>query len=87
MAKTTKSPSPFEGHWRIVSMQVWDQEIVDAEVEGFFKFGPDGLGSFHFGFVSGDIDYRDSTRDGSPSVEWSWDGTLPWNREISCCSG
>jgi|SRR5882724_7631875 len=74
MAKKSKSPSPFEGRWRITSMEMWSQDVVDAEVEGFVEFGPNGLGSFQFAYVSGDIDYRDSTRDGKPSVEWSWDG-------------
>ena len=74
MAKTSKSPSPFEGRWRITSMAMWDQEFVDAEVEGYFEFGPSGQGSFQFGYVSGAIDYRDTMRDGKASVEWSWDG-------------
>jgi cupin 2 domain-containing protein len=74
MTKKAKAPSPFEGRWRITAMKVWSQDVVDAEVEGFVEFGPDGLGSFQFAYVSGDIDYRDSTRDGKPSVEWSWAG-------------
>lgn len=74
MAKKSKPPSPFEGRWKITSMEMWDQEFVDAEVEGYFEFGPNGLGSFQFGYVSGEIDYQDGTRDDKPSVEWSWDG-------------
>ena len=74
MAKKSKSQSPFEGRWRITSMEMWGQDFVDAEVEGFFEFGPNGLGSFQFGYVRGEIDYRDGTREGKPSVEWSWDG-------------
>jgi hypothetical protein len=74
MAKKAKPTSPFQGRWRIVSMEMWDQDFVDAEVEGYFEFGPDGLGSFQFGYVSGDIDYKVDTRDGKPRVEWSWDG-------------
>ena len=74
MAKKAKSQSPFEGLWRITSMAMWGQDFVDAEVEGYFEFGPNGLGSFQFGYVSGEIDYRDGTREGKPSVEWSWDG-------------
>jgi hypothetical protein len=74
MAKKAKPPSPFEGRWRITSMEMWSQDVVDAEVEGFVEFEPNGLGNFQFAYVSGDIDYRDSTRDGKPSVEWSWDG-------------
>jgi hypothetical protein len=83
MAKKAKSPSPFEARWRITSMEMWDHEFVDAEVEGFIEFGPDGLGSFQFCYVSGEIDYRDGTRDGKPSVEWSWDG----NDEIDPAQG
>lgn len=74
MAKKPKARSPFEGRWRITSMVMWSQDVVDAEVEGYVEFGTNGLGSFQFAYVSGDIDYRDSTRDGKPSVEWSWDG-------------
>ena len=83
MAKKAKSPSPFEGRWRITSMEMWSQGVVDAEVEGFVEFGPNGLGSFQFAYVSGDIDYRDSTKDGKPSVEWSWDG----NDEMDAAKG
>ncbi len=83
MAKKSKAQSPFGGRWRITSMEMWGQDFVDAEVEGFFEFGPDGLGSFQFGYVSGEIDYWDSTRDGKPSVEWTWDG----NDEMDPASG
>ena len=74
MAKKSNPASPFEGRWRITSMEMWDQDFIDADVEGFFDFGPDGLGSFQFGYVSGDIDYRDSIRDGEPAIEGAWDG-------------
>ena len=60
MAKTSKSASPFEGRWRITSMTVWSQDVVDAEVEGFVEFGPNGLGSFQFAYVSGDINVATS---------------------------
>jgi putative hemin transport protein len=55
-------------------MEMWSQDVVDAEVEGFVEFGSDELGSFQFAYVSGEIDYRDGSRNGKPSVEWSWDG-------------
>ena len=83
MAKISKPASPFEGYWRITSMELWAQDFVDADVEGFIEFKPNGLGSFQFGYVSGGIDYRDDTREGSPSVEWSWDG----NDEMDPASG
>lgn len=74
MAKRANPPSPLEGRWRITSMEMWGQDFVDAEVEGYFEFGPDGLGSFQFGYVSGNIDFQVSTRDGKAGVEWSWKG-------------
>ncbi|MEI7687940.1 MAG: hypothetical protein WCL32_23280, partial [Planctomycetota bacterium] len=83
MAKESKPPSPFEGRWRITSMKMWSQAVLDAEVEGFVEFGPNGSGSFQFAYVSGDIDYLDSIRDGMPGVEWSWNG----NDEMDPASG
>ena len=55
-------------------MEQWDQEFVDAEVEGFFAFEPKGNGEFQFGYVRGDIDYNEVFRDGKPAVEFTWDG-------------
>jgi hypothetical protein len=74
--KATKRPAnnPFKERWRITWMEQWDQDFVDEEVEGFFEFGTDNLGSFQFGLVSGDIDYRLGTRDGKPCIDFSWEG-------------
>ena len=69
-----KLRSRFQGRWRITWMDQWDQGFVDAEVEGFFDFRPNGLGEFQFGYVRGDIDYRETIRDGTPCIEFSWDG-------------
>lgn len=74
MTKKSTSSSPIQGRWRITLMEMWDQAFVDAEVEGYVEFGPDGHGSFQFGYVSGDLDFRSGTREGNPCVEWSWDG-------------
>jgi hypothetical protein len=52
-------------------------EDVDAEVEGYFgyfEFLGGEIRSFQFAFVRGDIDFRESRRDGQPFVEFSWDG-------------
>jgi hypothetical protein len=74
MAKKSKSPSPFEGRWRIVSMSAWDEDYIDEEEEGFFEFDEKGGGDFYFGYVQGHMDCRLTTRDGEPAVEWTWDG-------------
>ena len=55
-------------------METWKQNYVDEEVEGFFRFDPDGIGEFQFYCVKGGIDYREVKRDGKPAVEFSWEG-------------
>ncbi len=73
MVEKLKPPSLISGRWRITWMDLWDQEFVDAEVEGFFEFGPNNGGSFQFGYVKGDIDYRPGIREGKPNLEFSWE--------------
>ena len=62
------------GRWRITSMEMWDQDFVDAEVPGYIRFAKDGLGDFQFGYVQCGIDWRESERDGEPAVEFSFEG-------------
>jgi hypothetical protein len=57
-----------------MSMSAWEDDYLDEEVEAYIEFKDDGLGSFQFGYVSGQTDYRITQRDGKPSVEFSWDG-------------
>ena len=73
MAKS-KPKSPFSGRWRIVSMSAWDESYIDEEEEGYFEFTDKGGGEFHFGYVHGQMDCKPTTRDGVPTVEWTWDG-------------
>jgi hypothetical protein len=75
MAKSKARPDfPFAGRWHIVSMTEWDEDFIHAEVQGFIEFDDKNSGSFQFGYVSGDMDCRLTTRDGEPAVEWTWDG-------------
>jgi hypothetical protein len=74
MAKKTEPTNPLQARWRITWMDQWDQGFVDEDVEGYFEFGPNNSGSFQFGYVRGNIDYRASIRDAKPCVEFSWDG-------------
>jgi hypothetical protein len=83
MAKKSKSPSPFTGGWRIVSMSAQDEEYIDEEEEGFFEFDEKGGGEFHFGYVHGCMDCILTTPDGEPAVKWTWDG----NDEINPAQG
>lgn len=79
VAETAKSSQraarkPFLGLWRITWMELWAQEFVDEDVDGFFEFESNGRGSFQFGYVQGQIDYCLSMCDGKPRLEFTWDG-------------
>ena len=69
-----KPKSAFSGRWGIVSMTAWDEDFINAEVQGFFEFNDKGNGEFHFGYVHGNMDCRLTTRDGEPAIEWTWEG-------------
>lgn len=74
MAKKATAKNAFTGSWRIVSMSAWEDEYLDEDVQAYIEFDGKGLGYFQFGYVQGQIDYQTSTRDGKPSVEFSWEG-------------
>jgi hypothetical protein len=73
--KKSKPKSQFLGRWHIVSMSTWGENYFNEEVQALIEFKEDTLGEFQFGYVRGDIDYREGLRDGEPAVEWSWEGT------------
>ncbi len=66
--------SPFVGQWHIVSMETWDEDYFNEEVQAFIEFETTGTGHFQFGYVSGYMDWRPTTRDGGEAVEWTWEG-------------
>jgi len=55
-------------------MEQWEQDYIDEEEEGYFEFDEKSGGEFHFGYVHGSMDFRLTTREGEPAVEWTWDG-------------
>jgi hypothetical protein len=65
----------FIGNWRITEMEQWDQEYIDLEEPGCFRFSKDGMGEFVFGTVNGFIDCRYDNDKDANRVEFSWDGT------------
>lgn len=75
--------SPILGRWRITRMDLWDQDYVDAEVEGYLRFDRGGSGEFQFGYVHGWMTLDETERDGRPAIEWSWEG----NDEMDPASG
>lgn len=73
----------FYGYWRIIEMELWDQDFIDAEVSGYVKFDDEDMGEFQFGYVYGFIDCRFSMKDKKDFVEFSWEG----NDEMDPASG
>lgn len=71
------------GKWRITSMEMWDQDFIDAEVPGYINFGDDGSGDFQFGYVCCDIEWRETDRGGEPAVDFTFEGM----DEMDPCSG
>lgn len=65
--------NPFIGPWRIVWMSDWDQDYVDMDVPGHFTFGPGRSGSFQFGMVQGQMDYKVDGRQ-SRRIDFTWHG-------------
>jgi hypothetical protein len=72
-ARNENRRPPFHGRWHIVSMNQWDDEYLN-EVQAFIEFELNGAGQFQFGYVSGSMDWRPTTWDGEPVVEWTWEG-------------
>lgn len=69
-----KTGKIYLGKWRIIEMELWDQEFIDMETEGHFSFESDGLGFFQFGLVEGRIDYRIEGNGEAERLEFSWQG-------------
>ena len=55
-------------------METWDQAAMNMEVPAFMEFMDDRRGRFQFCYVRGFTDCRFSSKDGRPSVDFSWDG-------------
>jgi len=69
----------FIGNWRITEMEQWDQDYIDLEKPGYFRFHKDGMGEFVFGTVNGFIDCRYDNDKDANRVEFSWDGTSEYD--------
>jgi hypothetical protein len=67
--------NPLKGRWKIVWMEMWDQDFVDAEIPGHVTFGDKGRGDFQFGYVCGSFawspenDHVDSLWEGNDEMD------------------
>lgn len=62
------------GSWRIVEMDLWDQETLDMVGPAFIELAAQRTGSLGFIVVQGSVDWRPIERDGRPGAEFSWEG-------------
>ena len=59
------------GRWRIVEMDLWEQETLDLVGPAFVELAPDQTGSLGFIAVEGSVDWRPVRRDGRPGADTS----------------
>lgn len=64
----------FEGKWRIIEMDLWDQDAIDLAGDAFIDFGKGRLGELGFIAVEGNLDWRSATVEGIEGVEFTWQG-------------
>jgi hypothetical protein len=74
MAKVPAFAKAFAGRWRIVEMDVWDNDFLDLVEEAHITFQGDSDGEIAFGALKGFLDIRYGSRDGSACAEFSWEG-------------
>ena len=74
MAKAPAFAKAFTGRWRIVEMDVWENDFLDLVEEAHLTFRGKSDGEIAFGALKGFLDVRYGTRDGSACAEFSWEG-------------
>ena len=74
MAKVPGFAKTFAGRWRIVEMELWDNDFLDLVEEAHVTFRSAADGEIAFGALKGFLDVRYGARDGSPCAEFSWEG-------------
>ena len=73
--KKMRIPKAYLGKWRITHMEVWDQDFVDLVAPRHFMIRKDGVGSFQFGAVQGEMDCRVERVGDQTVLSFSWDGS------------
>lgn len=81
--KRPRKKKGWTGRWRIASMEMWDQDFVDAEVPGYFNLKKSLRGDFQFGYVYGELDLEVNEEGESVRIDFTFEG----NDEMDPCSG
>lgn len=74
MRRASALAKAFKGRWGIAEMDVWDNDDLDLAEPAHITFEGDNDGSFAFVAVTGEIDVRYGSRDGSACAEFTWEG-------------
>jgi hypothetical protein len=74
---------PFIGTWHIYSMEMWDEDYFNMEVQAFIQVRPENLGSFQFGLVSGGLHGNLERTGPKQRFVFTWEG----NDEMDPASG
>ena len=74
MARTPAFARAFAGRWRIVEMDVWDNDFLDLVEPAHLTFERETGGEIAFGALKGLLDVRYGARDGAACAEFSWEG-------------
>ena len=76
--KVGRSEAPgrhgFSGSWRIRKSALWLAKDLDLLGPAMIRFGPHQLGELRLIAIQADLDHRVSVVDGTPRVEFSWQG-------------
>ena len=73
----------YEGLWHITTMELWDEDYLNMEVQAFIRIKREGGGEFQFGLVSGQIDGEVMKTAAGERFEFTWEG----NDECDPASG
>lgn len=74
MARSPVFAKAFAGRWRIVEMDVWDNDFLDLVEQAHLSLHGTADGEIAFGALKGFLDVRYGSRDGAACAEFSWQG-------------
>lgn len=82
-ARNRRTPSPDSWTSLKRTLRTWDNDFIDAEEPAFIEFRAGGRGTFHFGYVHCEIDWRPEKRRSPPGAAFTFEG----NDEMDPTSG
>jgi hypothetical protein len=69
-----KRKMKFAGTWRTQEMDMWDEDYLNMQVQAHIQIEPNGLGTFQFGLVSGQLDGEVCEINDQEFFYFSWEG-------------